>query len=69
MGRKHQGDPGACRLAWVFRVLDAAVERQIERDLLGEALLVNEAEAGPIPQELKDEAAALFRDMKSAPEL
>ena len=48
--------------------VDAAVERQIERDLLGEALLVNKAEAGPIPQELKDEAAALFRDVKSAPE-
>jgi hypothetical protein len=49
--------------------VDAAVERQIERDLLEEALLVNEAEAGPIPQDLKDEAAALFRDVKSAPEL
>ena len=49
--------------------VDAAVERQIERDLLEEALLVNEAEAGPIPQDLKDEAAALFRDVKFAPEL
>ena len=49
--------------------VDAAVERQIERDLLEEALLVNEAAAGPIPQELKDEAAALFREVKSAPEL
>jgi hypothetical protein len=42
--------------------VDAAVERQIERDLLEEALLANEAEAGSIPQEFKDEAAALFRD-------
>ena len=49
--------------------VDAAVERQIERDLLEEALLANEAEAGPVPQEFKDEAAALFRDVKSAPEL
>jgi hypothetical protein len=49
--------------------VDAAVERQIERDLLEEALLANEAEAGVIPQEVKDEAAALFRDVKSAPEL
>lgn len=49
--------------------VDAAVERQIERDLLEEALLANEAEAGTIPQDLKDEAAALFRDVKSAPEL
>ena len=46
-----------------------AGERQIERDLLEEALLANEAEAGPIPQEFKDEAVALFRDVKSAPEL
>ena len=49
--------------------VDAAVERQIERDLLEEALLANEAEAGPVPQEFKDEAAALFRDVKSSPEL
>jgi hypothetical protein len=32
-------------------------------------LLTNEAKAGSIPQELKDEAAALFRDVKSAPDL
>lgn len=49
--------------------VDAAVERQIERDLLEEALLANEAASGPIPQEFKDEAAALFREVKSAPEL
>jgi hypothetical protein len=49
--------------------VDAAVERQIERDLLEEALLANEAEAEPIPQVLKDEAAALFREVKSLPEL
>jgi hypothetical protein len=49
--------------------VDAAVERQIERDLLEEALLANEAAAQPIPQEFKDEAAALFREVKSAPEL
>lgn len=49
--------------------VDAAVERQIERDLLEEALEANEAEAGPIPPELRDEAAELFRAVKSAPEL
>jgi hypothetical protein len=49
--------------------VDAAVERQIERDLLEEALLANEEQAGVIPREIKDEAAALFREVKSAPEL
>ncbi len=49
--------------------VDAAVERQIERDLLEEALLANEREAGVIPAEIADEAAALFREVKSAPEL
>lgn len=49
--------------------VDAAVERQIERDLLEEALEANEAKAGPIPQELRDEASELFRAVKSAPEL
>ncbi|WP_440100419.1 hypothetical protein [Streptosporangium sp. H16] len=49
--------------------VDAAVERQIERDLLEEALQENEAASGPIPQSLRDEAAALFRRVKSAPEL
>jgi hypothetical protein len=49
--------------------VDAAVERQIERDLLEEALEANEAEAGPIHAELRDEAAELFRAVKSAPEL
>lgn len=49
--------------------VDAAVERQIERDLLEEALHVNETAIGPTPQGLKDEAAALFREVKSAPEL
>jgi hypothetical protein len=49
--------------------VDAAVERQIERDLLEEALQANEETAGPIPQALRDEAAALFREVKSAPEL
>lgn len=49
--------------------VDAAVERQIERDLLEEALQANEKAAGPIPQSLRDEAAALFREVKSAPEL
>ncbi|WP_156056266.1 hypothetical protein [Streptosporangium roseum] len=50
-------------------LVDAAVERQIERDLLEEALQANETACGPIPQELRDEAAELFRLVKSAPEL
>ena len=49
--------------------VDAAVERQIERDLLEEALRVNEAAADPVQQGFKDEAAALFREVKAAPEL
>jgi hypothetical protein len=49
--------------------VDAAVERQIERDLLEEALQANEAESGPVPQAHKDEAEELFRAVKSAPEL
>ncbi|MET9338526.1 hypothetical protein [Nonomuraea sp. NPDC003804] len=44
------------------------MERQIERDLLEEALQANEA-SGPIPQSMRDEAAELFRQVKSAPEL
>ncbi|MEU0517804.1 hypothetical protein [Streptosporangium sp. NPDC006007] len=48
--------------------VDAAVERQIERDLLEEALQANEAASGPIPQAFRDEAAELFRSVKSAPE-
>lgn len=49
--------------------VDAAVERQIERDLLEEALLANEEQAGVIPPEIEDEAAELFREVRSAPEL
>ncbi|GAA4589259.1 hypothetical protein GCM10023194_43050 [Planotetraspora phitsanulokensis] len=49
--------------------VDAAVERQIERDLLEEALQANEADNGPVPQVFRDEAAELFRQVKSAPEL
>src|SRR4030088_1476506 len=49
--------------------VDAAVERQIERDSLEEALAANEAASGPIPQALRDEAATLFREVKAAPEL
>jgi hypothetical protein len=39
--------------------VDAAEERQIERDLLEEALQANENESGPIPQSLRDEAEEL----------
>src|SRR4051794_41120363 len=41
----------------------AAVERQIERDLLQEALDRAEAECGPIPDEIKEEAAEFFRQL------
>lgn len=49
--------------------VDAAVERQIERDLLEEALQANEQEAGPTPEALRNEAQELFRSVKSDPEL
>jgi hypothetical protein len=49
--------------------VDAAVERQIERDLLEEALQANENESGPISQSLRDEAEELFRSVKATPEL
>jgi hypothetical protein len=49
--------------------VDAAVERQIERDLLEEALQANESESGPIPQSLRDEAEELFRSVKATQEL
>ena len=49
--------------------VDAAVERQIERDLLEEALQANDNESGPIPQSLRDEAEELFRSVKSTSEL
>ena len=52
-----------------FAYVDAAVERQIERDLLEEALQANEDESGPIPQSLRDKAEELFRSVKSTPEL
>ncbi|MFI6293411.1 hypothetical protein ACIBEJ_17600 [Nonomuraea sp. NPDC050790] len=45
------------------------MERQIERDLLEEALQANETASGPIPQSMREEAAELFRRVKSAPEL
>ncbi|MEU8796155.1 hypothetical protein [Spirillospora sp. NPDC048819] len=49
--------------------VDAAVERQIERDLLEEALQANQDASGPTPQALRDEAADLFREVKAAPEM
>ncbi len=45
------------------------MERQIERDLLEEALLANEEQAGVISREIKDEATVLFREVKASPEL
>ena len=49
--------------------VDAAVERQIERDLLEEALQANEQEAEPASEAFRNEAQELFRSVKSAPEL
>ncbi|RMI29960.1 hypothetical protein [Nocardia stercoris] len=49
--------------------VDAAVERQLERDLLEEALLVNEAIAGPVSPEVEEEIAVMFRDFMTSPEL
>ncbi len=63
--RDRVGSRGFSACTWTLP-LSGRSER---RDLLEEALLANEADAGPIPQEFKDEAAALFRDVKSAPEV
>ncbi|WP_203182216.1 hypothetical protein [Streptomyces pratensis] len=41
--------------------ISAAVERQIQRDLLEELLQASEDEAGPIPQAMTDRAAEAFR--------
>ncbi|MFD6417147.1 hypothetical protein [Streptomyces sp. NPDC060194] len=41
--------------------ISAAVERQIQRDLIDELLARNEAEAAPITQEMHDQAAASIR--------
>lgn len=49
--------------------VDAAVERQIERDLLEEALRANEEHAGSATAEFRDEAATFFRELKSDPDL
>lgn len=49
--------------------VDAAVERQIERDLLEEALRANEERAGSATADFRDEAAAFFRDLKTDPDL
>lgn len=49
--------------------VDAAVERQIERDLLEEALLANEEHAGPATADFRNEAVAFFRDLKADPDL
>lgn len=49
--------------------VDAAVERQIERDLLEEALLANEERAGSATAHFRDEAATFFRELKADPDL
>ncbi|WP_344384789.1 hypothetical protein [Streptomyces thermolineatus] len=41
--------------------VSAAVERQLQRDLIEELLQEHEAQAGPIPQEMLDHAAQAFR--------
>jgi hypothetical protein len=43
----------------------AAVERQIQRDLIDELLQANEAEAGPVPQEMRDRAEQAIRAAKA----
>jgi hypothetical protein len=45
----------------------AAIERQIERDLLEEALERAEAACGPIPEEINDEAVEFFRRLIAKP--
>ncbi|MFG2428527.1 hypothetical protein [Streptomyces sp. NPDC048590] len=41
--------------------ISAAVERQIQRDLLDELLQASEDETGPIPQAMSDRATEAFR--------
>jgi hypothetical protein len=41
--------------------VSAAVERQLQRDLLEELLVESEAQTGPIPQEMADRATRAFR--------
>ncbi|MER8042134.1 hypothetical protein [Streptomyces sp. NPDC094032] len=42
--------------------VSAAVERQIQRDLLEESLRAKEAEIGPPSQEIQEWAEAIFRE-------
>ncbi|MGP4053109.1 hypothetical protein [Streptomyces sp. 2A115] len=48
--------------------VSAAVERQIQRDLIEELLEANEAEAGPITQDMRDRAAQAIRAAKALAE-
>ena len=41
--------------------VSAAVERQLQRDLVEELLAESESQTGPIPQEMRDRAAQAFR--------
>ncbi|MEV0006744.1 hypothetical protein AB0M10_30845 [Streptomyces sp. NPDC051840] len=41
--------------------ISAAVERQLQRDLLDELLQAGEDETGPAPQDMADRAAEAFR--------
>ncbi|MFJ9827158.1 hypothetical protein ACIRSU_22770 [Streptomyces sp. NPDC101160] len=45
--------------------VSAAVERQIQRDLLEESLRAKEAEIGPPAQEIQDWAAAIFHEAEA----
>ncbi|MDX3456952.1 hypothetical protein PV396_34230 [Streptomyces sp. ME02-8801-2C] len=45
--------------------VSAAVERQIQRDLIEELLQANEAEAGPVPREMRERAEQSIRAAKA----
>jgi Arc/MetJ family transcription regulator len=44
-----------------------ALRRQLQHDRLGELLAELEAESGPVPDELMEEARQLWRDPAAAP--
>jgi hypothetical protein len=48
--------------------VSAAVERQIQRDLINELLEANEAESGPITQNMRDCAAQAIQAAKALAE-
>lgn len=47
--------------------VSAALQRQLQHDRLADLLAAMEAESGPIPDDLLEEARTLWRDSAAAP--